>query len=82
MIRTSLVLPAPLHQRLVWASKREGKPVAQVVREILTKVLTVKETAHIKKMYKALDKLDGIGEPGITDASISINETLYGKRGA
>jgi hypothetical protein len=32
-------------------------------------------------MYKVLRKLEGVGEPGVTDTSTTIDETLYGEKG-
>ena len=33
-------------------------------------------------MYDVLKKLDGIGEKNVTDATETIDEVLYGKKGA
>jgi len=37
---------------------------------------------HLKRMYDDLAELEGVGDPGITDASTTIDETLYGEHGA
>lgn len=82
LIRTSLLLPVNLHQRLLIAAKEKNKTLSSFLRDTLNEVLTVDEEARIKHMYQTLRKLEGLGERGITDASITINETLYGEHGA
>ena len=37
---------------------------------------------RLDRMYKVLKEMEGIGDPDITDASTTINETLYGENGA
>jgi hypothetical protein len=81
MIRTSIFLPDTLHQRLLIASRWRNKSFSELVREILNKALVVDEDAQIKHMYQTLSKLEGLGEKGVTDASTTINETLYGEHG-
>jgi predicted DNA-binding protein len=82
MIRTSVFLPATLHQRLLMLSGYEGKSLSDLVRELLDRALVAREQARIARTYKALEKLEGICKDKITDASTTINETLYGEHGA
>ena len=82
MIRTSLVLPPTLHQRLVWLAREQGTSVAEAVREILDSALQTKEKAKLSRMYQQLDQLTGIAKEPISDASATIDELLYGKNGA
>lgn len=82
MIRTSLFLPEALHQELIITSKREGKSLARLVRDLLGRTLATHRNASIKRMYAALKTLKGKGNRHITDASLSIDETLYGEHGA
>jgi hypothetical protein len=82
MVRTSLVLPDTLHQRLLIFARQENIPISRFILDILDKALAAQEQARIKKMYQALDKLDGLGLAGVTDASATINQTLYGDHGA
>ncbi len=82
MLRTSLYLPTTLHQRLLLTSKQERKSLSHFVGELLDRALTAKEDVQVQRMYKGLKSLRGIGPQGITDASVTINETLYGERGA
>jgi hypothetical protein len=41
MVRTSLVLPNTLHQRLLISAKQENKPISRLIREVLEKALAV-----------------------------------------
>jgi hypothetical protein len=82
MIRTSFFLPATLHQRLLMVSGHEGKSLSDLVRELLDKALVSREQARISGTYEALEKLEGICRDKITDASTTINDTLYGEYGA
>lgn len=81
-VRASFVLPAALHQRLLIVSKQENKNLSEVVREILDRELAKREARKLDHMYQALKAMDGIGDPGITDASTTIDEVLYGENGA
>ncbi|MCI0560770.1 MAG: hypothetical protein MN733_19990 [Nitrososphaera sp.] len=82
MIRTSFYLPDTLHQRLYWASKQVKKSISRLVQELLDESLAVQEKAQRQHMYAELRKLEGIGPKGITDASTTIDEVLYGEQGA
>lgn len=79
--RTTFILPTQLHQRLFLAAKEENKTVSSLVREVLDQFLALQEQKRITRMYQALEKIRGIGPEGITDASTTINETLYGEYG-
>lgn len=81
-IRASFMLPPILHQRLVIASKQEDKSLSEMVRELLDRELTRREHIQIDRMYEELKAMDGVGEPGVTDASITVDEILYGENGA
>ncbi len=81
-IRASFVLPAALHQRLLIASKQENKNLSEVVREILDRELAKREQSRLDQVYQGIREMSGIGDPGITDASTTIDEVLYGENGA
>lgn len=82
MIRTTLLLPETLHQRLLLAARNEDTSVSRLVRNLLDTALARREKKRIDHMYNILKKLDGIGEKDITDASETIDEVLYGQKGA
>ena len=82
MIRTSLFLPEVLHQDLVITAKQEGKSLTDLVRELLDRSLRLRGKAQVKRMYTVLKTLEGKGNPAITDASTTVNDVLYGEKGA
>lgn len=82
MIRRTLLLPDQLDQRLLIAAKMSQKSVSTFVRDLLDRALAQQEKAQIKRMYEVLNEMNGLGGKGITDASITIDEVLYGEKGA
>jgi predicted DNA-binding protein len=82
MIRTSLILPAGLRQRLAMMSRREDKSLSELARELLDQALAKHEQTELKMMHQALRELDGVGDRCITDASTTIDDALYGEKGA
>jgi predicted DNA-binding protein len=82
MMRTSITLPAQLHQRIVLTAKAEGKNMVQMIRELVEESLVKKEKDHIAHSYQALDKLVGIFKDDNTNLASSIDEVLYGENGA
>lgn len=82
MIRTSILLPPALHQRLILASKRSQKTVTSLIRDLLDQSLTHQEQTAIEQTYRALERVRGICKEDIEDASTTINDVLYGENGA
>lgn len=82
MLRTSLFLPPALHQQLLLMSKQEGKSLSDVVREATEQFIDLKQKQHRERMYAALDAMQSVGSLTVTDASTTIDETLYGEQGA
>lgn len=82
MIRTSLLLPAVMHQKLIIASRRRGKSLSHVVENYVNKGLAAEEKTQIEKMYAALDALKGVAKGLPADTSSTIDEILYGEQGA
>ena len=82
MTRTSLVLPDTLYQRLTLAAETEGISLSKMMRKLLSRALEKQEKKRIKHMYTVLKKMNGAGGSEITDASTTIDEVLYGKKGA
>lgn len=81
MTRTTLVLPEPLHQKLTLTAKREGISLTRLVQRLLALALASQEDSQLPAIYHGLQELQGAGQPGITDASTTINQTLYGQKG-
>jgi hypothetical protein len=82
MIRTTLFLPPSLHQRLLLISKQQDKTFAEFARDLFTRFLDAEEQRSIERIYQAMDRINGVGRRDITDGSTSVNETLYGEKGA
>ncbi len=82
MIRTSILLPPAIHQELVITSKQEGSTLTDLVRQAVEEWITLRKRHKLQRMYDALDHFVGQGPPGITDASSTIDEVLYGENGA
>ena len=82
MLRTSLYLPATLHQRLQVASRQSKKSISRLVQDLLDKALREDEEKRLDQMYEALRKMDGMIKDPVTDASTTIDEVLYGEDGA
>lgn len=56
--------------------------MSRIVEDGIKTVIEKDQQAQLNQMYKTLRELDKAGGTGVTDASTTINETLYGKRGA
>ena len=82
IMRTSIAFPEPLLYKLKIVLAEEKKSLTAFVVEQVEKAVAAREQAHIKRTYKALDSMIGLGPKGITDAASTINETLYGEKGA
>jgi predicted DNA-binding protein len=82
MIRTSIVLPAPLYQRLSLLAKQDGKKLSELVRDLLDRCIAEQEQQKTARMYQVLNEMDGMIKSNVTDASSTVDEVLYGERGA
>ena len=81
MAKTSLTLPAPLHQRLVLAARYQQQAFSELVRDLLDKALATEEQGRTNEVYKDLAELQGIGPKGLPDVSTTVND-IYGDNGA
>lgn len=52
--------------------------MSRLVEDELNPVFQNREKRKLSKMYSAIRKWQGSGSPGITNASQTIDETLYG----
>ena len=75
MHRTQIYLPSELRQELDIVAKKEKKPTAQVIRELLSEGLRSK---HKETVGEALSKLANLGvKGGPPDLSTNIDKYLY-----
>jgi len=79
--RVTLLFPPAQHQQVVLTAQHEGKSLSEFVRDAVDYVITLKKQAHRQEMYNGLERLAGTGSPNITDASTTIDDTLYGENG-
>jgi hypothetical protein len=82
MIRTSIVLTPALHQQLSLLARQEGKKLSEFVREQLGRMVVEDRQTQINRMYANIQKMRGMIKDNVTDASITINEVLYGNKGS
>ncbi len=78
-VKTTLTFSPAFHLKLKMAAERTKKPLAKVVEEKLTPVLEQEERAFVRKMYKGLFELAGMVKDNILDASITVDDVLYGE---
>lgn len=80
MIRTQVFLPESLYQKIDLVAKRERKPKAKVIRELLTQSLAQKSKGNAGEDLLAFAKLgEEFGFRGPPDLSSKIDELLYSK---
>ena len=77
MLRTTLLLPETLHQRITLRAKAENKKVAEVLRALLEKALEIKEYDRVSHTYQSLEKVIGAFKKNVPDASKTIDQVLY-----
>ena len=80
--RTSINLPRQMLEQAKIIAREQNISISQLIQQSLGQMLKSLETARIKQMYKGLFALKGMGKTHITDASLTIDEELYGENGA
>lgn len=81
-IKTTLTFSPTFWQRLRMVAQAQRRSVSRFVEEELDTLLHQQEQKKLEHLYQALEKWQGTGSPQITDASTTIDETLYGEQGA
>lgn len=80
--RTTITIEPSLLGRLRLFAKEQNRSMSAVIEEGIKRVIAEHEHKRLDRMYENLKKLDGSGDPSITDASSTINAVLYGEQGA
>lgn len=75
MIRTQLYITKQLYRDINLIAKKEKKPAAQVIRELLTDSIGQKKQQT--SIGKALLKLTEVKGKGPADLSVNIDKYLY-----
>lgn len=63
-------------------TRQHNMTMTEVIESGIRQIIEQQEQTRIDRMYKGLFALKGIGKQGITDASTTIDEDLYGDDGA
>lgn len=79
--KTTLSFTPSFRERLRMLSQEHHKSMSQFVEDELGRALQEKEETQLTQMYRTFRTMRGSGSPGITDASSTIDETLYGRNG-
>lgn len=82
MHRISITLEGALSTQIRQVAKRKGISISKFVRDAAAQKARLEQAKLREKTYQALEDLRGISTSDITDASATINETLYGEDGA
>lgn len=80
-IKTTLTFSPVFLQKLRQHARKNKTSMSRTIEERLHRIITEEEQRELQRTYHALDQLFGIGSHGITDASQTIDETLYGENG-
>lgn len=81
-VRTSIILPMDLLHRLRQTANATNSTFSDLVRTLLEQGIVFQEKATLASTYAALNNVKGISDADISNASVTINETLYGENGA
>ncbi len=81
-IKTTVTFSPAFLQRLKSVAQERRSSMSRLIEDELSEILRERENRKLSKMYAAIKKWQGSGSPGITDASQTIDQTLYGENGA
>lgn len=76
--KTTLLFSPGFLRNLKRLAREQRKSMSRLVEDELNPVFQNREKRKLSKMYSAIRKWQGSGSPGITNASQTIDETLYG----
>lgn len=80
-VKTTLSFSAGFLQRVRTIARERRWSMSRVIEADLNSHFEEQEKQRLEKMYAALRKWQGSGSPDVTDASQTIDETLYGADG-
>lgn len=79
-VKTTLSFSPGFLQQIRTIAKEHGWSMSRVIEEFLTNHLEFQERQRVTKMYNALRKWQRSGSSEKSDASLTIDETVYGQR--
>lgn len=77
MIRTQIYLPKQLYQTIDLVAKKEKKPKAQVIREVLEKGIEKKQRSAGEALLEIAELGKKLNLKGPRDLSTNIDKYLY-----
>lgn len=80
-VKTTLSFSAGFLQRIRTMARERRWSMSRVIEVDLNSHFEEQEKQRLEKMYAALRKWQGSGSPDVSDASQTIDETLYGAGG-
>lgn len=80
-IKTTLTFSPSFLQRVKTLAQERKWSMSRVIENDLSTFHETQERQKLNKMYATLRKWQGTGSHNITDASQTIDETLYGENG-
>ena len=80
LIRTQLYVPQEVAQEILLLAKTEGKPRAEVYRELLKTGLERKARKERPTSAEGLLKIASLAKQGPRDLSSNLSSYLYGKK--
>jgi hypothetical protein len=80
-IKTTVTFSPAFLERLKAVAQERRSSVSRLIEEELTNLLREREERQLRKMYASIRKWQGSGSPGITDASQTIDVSIYGAKG-
>lgn len=78
MIRKQFYVTPEIDRALLILARKEGKSVAEILRETLKKSLKIRSSQ--KKTMSVLDRITGIAKKGPGDLSTNLFSYLYGDK--
>lgn len=80
MLRTQVYLPEELSQELKLLAKKEEKPTAELIRELLSKALKQRKRKRKRNAGDTLMEIAKINARGPDDLSTNLFDYLYGEK--
>jgi metal-responsive CopG/Arc/MetJ family transcriptional regulator len=81
-MRTTITMPPHLIMQLKLVSQTEGTTLSQVITHAVQQFIQQRQDTRLAHMHRTLRTLSGAGGAGMENISSTIDEALYGERGA
>ena len=81
-VPTTILFRPGVFKRLKLLSQEQNKPISEIVNTAVRGALEIGDQPRLERMYKGLFTLVGTGKKGVSDASSTIDDVLFGEAGA